>query len=326
VTSSGGRPKPEPTTLYRSLVENGVEAPVDFFFGGEPKADGTAEYRSIQHTAELRKDLLKLVAVWRSKESKHLSEKLVSEYDCVRQPEGYITAQFIDLRVDDHLSKALKSLKPAADTPVWTTDDAEVGKPRSFVIEAKGATQSKIRFFGRITKGQQLVGPGRMLAFVEGDRFRALIDQKVFVIDARFDCVEVGPYMFILRSTGFESLFAYETSLKERADERIESLAPYVAADKIRALKVAIGTNRNLLRQISGRIRIDLKTADPARIQAAVTKCHLNVIVDTSGKVIRLSFQGDDPQGLIQLLTDRAVEGIVSGTSYIAPALQDVAD
>ncbi len=250
----------------------------------------------------------------------------ISEYDCVRQPEGYQRAQFIGLEDDDHMKAALKSLKPAADTPTWSALDPKVGRPRSFVIEAAGPNDSKVQFFGRLTKGQQLEGPGKLLAFVEGDRFRALMDQKVYIVDARFDCVAFHPFLFVMRPTGFESLFAYETQLVAKAGERIDSLKSFLSTEKLVVLRSAIGTNRNLLRQIAGRIRIDLNTADPARIKVAIAKCKLNVTLEVKDGKMKLDFEGNDPQGLIQLLTDRAVEGLVSGHPYIAPALLAVGE
>jgi hypothetical protein len=323
-TQSGGKASADPTAAFRTLVENGVQDSLSFFFGGRPRKDGTAEFRCLQTYKEFRSDLVRLVGSWRKGDGQRSLGAPLHPYDSVRQPVGHERAQFIDLEEDDYLTKALKALRSAADTPAWSEKEKEFGRPRSFVIEATTGNGARALFFGRITRGQELVGTGKLLAWVEGNRFRALMDQAAFVIDGRFDCVVLPRYFFVMRPGGFESLFAYEAMLLARADERIDVLKNYMEPAQAASLRSAVASNRNLLRQLAGRIRIDLATADHARIRLAIERCKLNVSVAVVDGKLRLGFAGDDPNGLIQLLTDRAVEGIVSRTAYIAPALQRI--
>lgn len=143
-------------------------------------------------------------------------------------------------------------------------------------------------------------------------------------MDSGFDCVELGYFLLILKPNGFESLFSYETSLQERATAVIDQLEHHLEPEQLAALRSDVQTNRNLLRQIAGRVRIDVATADPAKVREAVKRCNLNVTVKEVGGRMRLGFEGNDPQDLIRLLTDRAVESIVSETPYIATALETV--
>jgi hypothetical protein len=306
------------------LVGTAIQGPAGLVFGGAPKADGTAEYRSVEISKELSKDLVKLASSWQAKERKRSREGTLREYDCGPQPEDMVPVQFIDAREDVHLQRSLSTLKSGSDLTAWTPEDSDVGAPRSFIVAAELKDGKKVRFFGRITKGKQLEGPGRLVAFFSGQRFNTLTEQKAVIIDAGFDCVEVDGFLIIMKPNGFESLFAYETNLKERATAIIDGLEPYLEPEKLVALRSGIGTNRNLLRQIAGRIRIDLRTADPRKVRDAVKRCKLNVTVNVVDGKLKLGFEGNDPQGLIRLLTDRAVESIVSGTSYIATALETV--
>jgi hypothetical protein len=321
---SGGNERAEAGAAFWKLLGSTVQGPVGLFFGGEPNADGTADYRPVPIEKRLGHDLVDLINLWRSKTRKHSTDSALREYDSAPQPEGHQLTQFIDLEGDTHLKKALAALKAATDLPAWTPADPRVGNPRSFVIEAALKDDGRARFFGRITKGKQLQGPGRVVAFFEGERFHALVEQKVIIVDATFDCVQLDTYLFILKPTGFESLFSYEISLAANAKKTMDSMAQYLEPVKLASLRSAVDSNRLLLRQIAGRIRIDLKTADPERIREAIDRCKFNVTIDFSGGKLRLGFAGDDPQDLIKLLTERGVESIVSGKPYIATALEAV--
>jgi len=324
VTSSGGKSEAKAASSLKALLGSAVEGPTTLLFGGLPNADGTAEYRSVQISKELAKDLTALVNVWSRRAQRRSKSVGLREYDCAPQPEGHQKIQYIAIDDDTHIQRALSSVTPSTDVPVWSPKDDKVGKPRSFVVSATVKGTGNARFFGRITKGKQLVGPGRVVAFFEGNRFQSLVEQQVILVDASFDCVEFGGFLFIWKPNGFESLFAYEVSLSARARSAVNGLEPYLYPETFVTLKSAIAANRHVLRQIAGRIRLDLKTADPEKVRVAIARCGLNVSIDISDGKMRLGFQGNDPQDLITLLTERTVEAMVSGRPFIATSLEPV--
>ena len=322
--SSGGNEDSEAWTILTRLVRTNTQGPATLTFGGEPNADGTAEFRSVPIAKELAKDLVRLINVWIAKQRATLARTRLREYDCAPQPDDEQLVQFLEIKGDKHLERALKSIGASSDLHTWSAADPEVGKPRSFVLTAVAPSGHPVRFLGRLTKGKQFTGRNRIVAFLEGGRFQSLSEQSAVLIDSVFDCVEAEGHLLIFKPAGFESLFSYETSLAERAATTLSGLAPYLEPDKLVSLRANIGVNRTHLRQIAGRIGLDLGKVDPARVKLAITRCGFNVTLDVTREGLRLGFEGDDPRDLIRLLTERGVESIITGRTFIATALESV--
>ncbi len=273
----------------------------------------------------MSRDLIDLLREWQGTLRKQRSTLKVRPYDCSPHVSGQAGVQVVDLREDEFLKNAMDAITDGSDLEEWKKDDPAVGRPRSFVIEGGLSDLGRIRFYGRITKGKQLSGPGKLIAFFEGDRFQFLEDQRAILINS-YDCIEFDGAAYILSPGGFESLFSYEAELKKAASKSLRSVEEFIEPDDLHILQTALASDRNLMRQFAGKIKLNLATADPANVKAAVAKCKLNVEVNEKGGRMKLHIIGGDPKGLVTLLTEKAVSSIASGTPFIAGALTAIGD
>jgi len=293
-------------------------------FGSTPDDHGKAEFRDVPTRIELRHDLIGLISEWRRRTAHDTEVRRLREYDSEPQPEDAQRTQFIDVTEDSYLRNALQPLGEGADIPAWTRSDKAVGKPWSFGITVNLSGDGRARFLGRITKGQQLTGSGRVVAFLEGQRFQGLEESHAIILDPEFDCVLVDDYVLIFDSLKFESMFAYSATLATLATRTIDEVQDFIKPELLDTLKQRVGANRALLRRVAGRIRVDLRTADPVKIRRAIDTCHFNVSLDVENGRVKLGFANNDPGDLVKLLTDRAVDSMISGRSYIAGTLEPV--
>jgi hypothetical protein len=324
VTPSGGRGIAQARALLGKVLEGDIAGSPELTFGSSPDESGQSQYRDVPIKAELQRELAGLIVEWRRRALRNHEVHRLREFDSEPQPEDARRSQYIDLRENEYLRQALTPLGEGADIPAWTRSDKAVGKPWSFAVSVKLAGDGRARFLGRITKGQQLKGSGRVVAFLEGRRFQGLEESNAIILDPDFDCVVADDYVLVFNALKFESMFAYAKSLSAYANRTIDEIQGYIQSDLLDTLRRQVGASRALLRRVAGRIRVDLRTADPAKIQRAIERCSFNVTVSTDGGRLRLGFANNDPQDLIKLLTDRGVESMITGRGYIAGTLEPV--
>ncbi len=302
------------------VVSTEVDGPAGLFFGGAPSDDGIAEYRDVPTKAALRHDLEDLIGRWRSKFHRKYGDQPPREFDSAPQPEDVQGVQYIRLDENDFLRAAVGAVASSTDVPAWTRRDKAVGHPRSFVLSVKLKRAGTAHFFRRLTPAKELRGPGKVVAFLEGKRFQALEESRVILIEDSFDCVAFDGDLFIMNPLGFESLFAYATSLSQNANATIDSVQSYIDPALIGGLRSEVGSNRVYMRRLAGRIQVDLAHLGIEAVRSTVQEYHFNVRVDESGGRLRLGFDRGDPKDLIRLLTDSAVRSALTGRKFIATA------
>ena len=149
----------------------------------------------------------------------------------------------------------------ASSVPRASMDPSRQSGRTSAVFLSFGQAQAgrTAHFFGRLTPAKELRGPGKVVAFLEGKRFQQSSEEsRVILIEDSFDCVAFDGDLFIMNPLGFESLFAYATSLSQNANATIDSVQSYIDPALIGGLRSEVGSNRVYMRRLAGRIQVDL--------------------------------------------------------------------
>jgi hypothetical protein len=249
----------------------------------------------------------------------------IREYDSAPQPEDVRGIQHRRISTDPHLRVALGVPMAPPSVTMWSSRDRAIGHPKSFVILVNLEGAGTARFFGHISAGKELAGPGKVVAYFEGRRFKSLSDARAILLEDSFDCVACGDDLFIMRPTRFESLFAYITSLSRHATETIDAMQAHIEPANLAAFRDRVEANHVLLRRVAGKVIIDPATADVNVVRQVVTDYGFNVKVRTTHAGLVLGFDNDDPRDLVRLLTDSAVVSAITRRKFIATAKTEVA-